>query len=141
MMSGRALTWAMAVCKQQSDVGLSLEEFVAGIRKMFDSPWSGKEAARKLLQLRQDSFSVADYVVDFCTLVAESAWNPEALFDMFLHGLSEVIKNKLAARELTMDLDSLIALTIQIDGRVWECRRERESVPVALALLRFPPRL
>ena len=64
---------------------------------MFDSPLFGREDTRKLLQLRQDSHSVADYAVDFRTLSAKSAWNTEALFDMFLHGLSEVIKDELAA--------------------------------------------
>lgn len=29
---------------------------------------------------------------------AESAWNQEALFDMFLHGVSEEVKDELAAR-------------------------------------------
>jgi hypothetical protein len=35
---------------------------------------------------------------------------------MFLHGVLEEVKHKLAARELPTDLDSLIALTIRIDG-------------------------
>jgi hypothetical protein len=52
-------------------------------------PNSGREAARKLVQLRQDSLSVEDYAVDFLTLAVEGAWNPEALFDMFLHRLLE----------------------------------------------------
>ena len=77
-----------------------------------------REAACKLLQQRQDSRSVEDYVVVFRTLVAENAWNPEALFDTFLNRLSEVIQFELAAWELPMDLDSLIALTIWIDGQV-----------------------
>ena len=68
-------------------------------------------------------------MVDFCTLAAESAWKPEALFDHFLHRLLEVIKDKLAAWELPMDFDSLIALTIRIDGQLQEHRREMESVP------------
>jgi hypothetical protein len=55
-------------------------------------------------------------VADFRTLAAERAWNPEVLFNMFLHGVSD----ELAARELQMDLDSLIALTIWIDGRLRE---------------------
>ena len=100
------------------------------LRKVFDSPLSGREAARKLLQLRQDSHSVAEYMVDFRMPADESACNLEVLFDMFLHGLSEVIKDELAAWELPMDLDSLIAIrTIRIDGRLRERRKERESVP------------
>jgi hypothetical protein len=68
---------------------------------------------------------VADYDVDIRTLAAESAWNPESLFDTFLHGLSEVIKDELAAQELPVDLDSL---TIRIDGHLRECRSERRSI-------------
>jgi hypothetical protein len=66
---------------------LSLEEFVEEVQKVFDSPLSGRKAAHKLLQLHQDYHSVADYVVYFRTLAAESDWNPEALFDMILHGV------------------------------------------------------
>ena len=40
---------------------------------------------------------MADYAVDFRTLAAVSAWNPEALFDMFLHSVSEEVKDELAA--------------------------------------------
>jgi hypothetical protein len=50
---------------------------------------------------------------------------------MFLRGLSEMIKDELAAWEMPMDLDSFIALTIRIDGQGY----------VALARPQFPPRL
>ena len=85
---------------------------------------SGREAARKLLQLQQNTLSVADYAVEFRTL-AEGTWNMEALFNTFLHGLSEEVKDELAARELPTDLDSRIALTIRIDGQLWARRREK----------------
>ena len=72
--------------------------FVAEVRKVLKAPVSGRETAWKLLQLRQDTFSATDYVVEFRTLAAEGTWNPEALFDTFLHGLSEEVKDELAAR-------------------------------------------
>jgi hypothetical protein len=59
---------------------------------------------------------VTDYAVDFRTSAAESAWNQEALFDMFLHGILEEVKDELAARELPPDHDSLFAWTNRIDG-------------------------
>ena len=37
------------------------------------------------------------------SLATEGAWNPESLFDMFLHGLSLEVKDELAARELPID--------------------------------------
>ena len=125
MMSGRALTVSTAVWELQPAIYASLEGFMGEVRKIFDAPFSRQEAARRLIQLRQDSRSVADYVVDFHTL-AESAWNPEALLDMLMHGVSEEVKDELAARELPTDLDSLIALTIRIDWRLQERQRERK---------------
>eukprot|EP00063_Salmo_salar_P096383 XP_014071218.1 PREDICTED: RNA-directed DNA polymerase homolog [Salmo salar] len=78
-MSGRALTWATAVWEQQPAICVSLEGFVGEVKKVFDATFSGREAAWKIIQLRQDSRSVADYA-------AESARNQEVLFDVFLHG-------------------------------------------------------
>jgi hypothetical protein len=75
-MSGKALSWAAAVWEQQSVICHHLEDFMAEVRKVFDSLVSGREAARKLLELCQDSRSVADYAVDFRTLARESARNP-----------------------------------------------------------------
>jgi hypothetical protein len=56
-----------------------------------------------------------------CTLAAESAWNPELLYGMFLHSMflhcvSEEVKDELASQELPTDLNSLTALTIRING-------------------------
>ena len=68
-------------------------------------------------------------MVDFGTLAAESAWNPESLLDTFLHGLSEMVEDELAAWVLPLDLDSLLSLTIRITGHLRECRREKRSVP------------
>jgi len=45
--------------------------------------------------------------------------------DAFYHELSDGIKDKLAARDLPADLDVLISLAIQIDGRLQEWRRWR----------------
>lgn len=129
LVSGSALTLATAVWEQQATVCFSLEEFMAEVKKVFDSPLSVREATRKLLCLHQDYRIVADYAVDFHKLAAKSAWNPEALFDTFLHGLLEEMKDELAAQELPIELNSLNTLTIRMDGRLRECRRERRSVP------------
>jgi hypothetical protein len=53
---------------------------MAEVRKVFDSPVSGREAAQKLLLLRQDSCNVADYYY-FHKWAAESTWNPESRFN------------------------------------------------------------
>jgi hypothetical protein len=103
LMSGRAHSWDTAVWEQQSAICGHLEEFMAEVRKV-----SGRKAASKQLDLHQNSLSVADYAVDFCTLVAESVWNPESNFDTFLQGLSKDVKDELAARELPVDSTPLL---------------------------------
>ena len=70
---------------------------------------------------------MADYAVDSRTLVTESSWISEALFDIFFHELSEGIKDELAGQEISLDLDSLIALSVRIDGCLQEHRCERRS--------------
>jgi hypothetical protein len=46
LMLGRVLAWTTSAWEQQSAVCLSLEDFVEEVRKVFDSPLSGREAAR-----------------------------------------------------------------------------------------------
>ena len=43
--------------------------------------------------MRQGHRSVSDYAIDFQTLATSSGWNADALFDTFLNGLSEDIKD------------------------------------------------
>jgi hypothetical protein len=122
LMSRRALAWATAVWEQQSVICISLEEFLA------ESPFSRRDAAHKL-HLHQDARSVADYTVEFCTLAAEIAWNPDTLFNMFLHRSSEVIK------------DELTALTSRSIGSYGNVGGRGNVFLVAFARPRFPPRL
>jgi hypothetical protein len=103
-MSGRSLTWATTIGTTAGHLRESGGVCGRG-EEGFSCPIPGREAAQKLIQLRQDTRRVADYSVDFRTLAAKSAWNQEALFVMFLHGISEEVKD-----ELPTDLDSLIAV-------------------------------
>ena len=128
LMSGKARAWATAIWEQQSHICHCYEDFTAEMRQVFDSPVSGREAARTLLRLRQGSRGVADYAIDFRTLAAESSWNYSSLFDAFHHGLSDRIKDELAARELPDSLESLISLAVRIDSRLRERDRERKDL-------------
>ena len=76
-------------------------------------------------------------------MAAESAWNQAALFDM-LHKVLEDVKDRLADRELPMELHCLIALTIRIN----ECLQDLQSItdykrksPVADHNVLLPDRL
>lgn len=95
---------------------------------MFDRSVSGREAARVLLQARQGRRSVSDYAIDFRTLAARCSWNVDALYDAFLNGLTNTVKDELATRELPATLNSLIDLAIRIDSRLKQRQREMLSV-------------
>lgn len=69
------------------------------------------------------SRSVAQYALDFHIASAESGWDQRALQGAFFHGLSENIKDELAARDESSNLGSLISLAIHLDNRL----RERDA--------------
>jgi len=63
--------------------------------------------------------------INFRTFAIQSGWNSEALLSSFHQSLSESIKDELVSREEPADLEGLIALSIRIDNRLRERRRER----------------
>lgn len=78
-----------------------------------------------VVNLVQGGRRVIDYSIEFRTLGAESDWNSSLLTDAFYNGLSDTIKDELAARDPPVDLDTLIAMANRIDRRLQERRRER----------------
>lgn len=60
--------------------------------------------------LNQGKRRVADYAIEFQTLVVDIGWNLFSLCDVFLNGLAEHPKDQMAPLELPGDLDSLISL-------------------------------
>ena len=134
-LKGNALAWASALWDSDSPVNDNFDLFVAEMRKVFDHPVEGGDAAKRLISLCQGSRSVAEFSVEFRTYAARSGWNDKALRGLFLSGLSESIKDELATREEADTLDELISFSIRLDNRLRERRRERtvSSVPPALS--------
>lgn len=52
---------------------------------------------------------------------------PQALSDVFLHGLCEEVKDELAAWDLPLEFDELVVLTIRIDKSIQQPRDEQTS--------------
>ncbi|KAK7884344.1 hypothetical protein WMY93_027467 [Mugilogobius chulae] len=124
---GKALDWASA--KWQNDIIIrnNFAAFEDELRKVFDHPVQGKEASKRLLSIQQGTRSVAEYSVEFRTLAAEAKWDDVALQSVFVNGLSEQLKDELALKDDSNDLDSLISTAIRLDNRLRERRRERTS--------------
>ncbi len=127
LLSGKALAWETALWEQSPQPAIFSDYscFIEEMRRVFDHPVSGYEAASRLLKLTQGSLSVAELAVEFRTLAMESGWNQEALTVAFNQALSDEIKDELAARDPETDLESLIDMAIRLDNRLRERRSER----------------
>lgn len=75
--------------------------------------------------MRQGSGSVSAFSIDFRILATECGWDDKALQGIYYRGLSEEVKDELAARDETANLEALISLSIRLDNRLRERRRER----------------
>ncbi|KAF7657495.1 hypothetical protein LDENG_00026400 [Lucifuga dentata] len=123
-LSGRAREWATTEWERQSLCVSMVSLFSWELQKVFDQTISGREAAQGLLHLRQGHQSILDYSIDFWTHAIDSQWNTHSLY---YHGLLDIIKDELASRKLPADLDSLVSLTIRIDNRLTERKKEKAA--------------
>lgn len=144
LCEGRAAQWATALTKTASPLCNTYVGFATEFRRIFDHPVRGREAAKRLLSLRQSSSSAAEFAVEFRILSVESGWNETALIDLFLHSLSEKLKDELATREVPSSLEEVVSLAIRLDNRLRERQRERGnhalgfSSPPSARTLRAP---
>ena len=127
LLTGPPLAWATAMWEQQAAVCQNFRSFVTELRRVFDHPVTGQEAAKRLYALRQGGDTAAEYTVKFRTLAVESGWNVPSLLTAYQQGLSEQIKDELAGREQQEDLEGLIQMAIRVDNRIRERRRERRG--------------
>lgn len=127
LLTLKASEWATAAWTSNSPFCHSYVQFVTELKRVFDHPIQGKEAGQRLFSLRQGSSSVSQYSVNFRIVATESRWDEAALRGAFFHGLNEDLKDELAARDESADLETLISLAIRIDNRLRERRRERAS--------------
>uniref|UniRef100_A0A3B3HH37 CCHC-type domain-containing protein n=1 Tax=Oryzias latipes TaxID=8090 RepID=A0A3B3HH37_ORYLA len=126
-LTDRAGAWATAEWQRGAATCASLPAFLEAFSQVFQHTKPGTEAARALMRLGQGTRRVADYAIEFRTLGTESDWNPAALTNAFLEGLSEEMKDQLAPLEIPSSLEPLIALAIRIDNRLQDRRQGRRT--------------
>ena len=134
LLTGKAREWGTALWDAEATCCSSYKDFTEEMRRVFDRSFSGREAAREIMKLRQGSRSVYDYAIDFRTLAASCGWNDEALFDAFLNGLSDPVKDELVSRELPKDLAGLMDLTGRVDARLRQRAWEKTRSPTRWSL-------
>lgn len=124
LLRDRALVWAEAWLHRRS-ARVAYERFVEEFKRVFDHPVYTRDVVQRLLSLRQGSSSVAEYSVEFQILATESGWDSEALKGIYCCSLSDLLRDELAVREEPDSFEELITLTIKLDNRMRERRRER----------------
>ncbi|KAL0155977.1 hypothetical protein M9458_004409, partial [Cirrhinus mrigala] len=137
LLTGKAALWGTAVWENQDPCCASFLALAAEMKRVFDRAATGREAARRLTDLRQGERSVSDFSIEFRTLAAECRWNEEAQWDMFLHGLADRVQREIYALELPADLNGLIDLALRVDARL--SRAERRCLPARLPPGEGPP--
>uniref|UniRef100_A0A672H822 CCHC-type domain-containing protein n=1 Tax=Salarias fasciatus TaxID=181472 RepID=A0A672H822_SALFA len=129
LLKGSARAWGTTVWENQSPVCQTYQAFTLEMKKIFDHPVRGREAGDRLTIIRQGSRSVAEFAIEFRILAAECGWNDQALQRVFYRRLQDSLKDELARRDPSPDLDHLISLAIQIDNRIRERQREHFLQP------------
>ncbi len=131
LLSGKAALWGTAVWENRHPCCSSFHSLSQEMRRVFDRALVGREAARRLADLRQGEQSVSDYSIQFRTLAAECEWNGKAQWDMFLHGLADRIHQEIDVVELPLGLDELVDLALRVDARLQQrdLRGRRKLTP------------
>ena len=125
LLTGKAREWGTALWDSDDPICTDYDEFTKEMKEVFDRSVSGRDAARQLLQLKQGNRSVFDYAIDFRTLAASCGWGETALYDAFLSGLSDSVKDELVSQELPTEFKELVKLAGRVDARIRERRSER----------------
>ncbi len=127
LLTGRAALWGTVVWENQDPCCASFQDLSDEMRWGFDRAVVYiREAARMLADLRQGQRSVSDFSIEFRTLAAESQWNEEAKWDMFLHGLADCVQKEIYAMDLPTSLNDLIALALRVDARLSRMNRRTQ---------------
>jgi Retrotransposon gag protein len=134
LLCDKALAWFAPYLERGDPVLNNYQAFRSLLFSTFEEARSVTSAAQ-LSKLRQGSKPAFDYAADFRQLAADLDWNDSALIHQFRVGLNEDVKDLMLHHDIPSTLDAMVALTIQIDNRIFEHRQEQSASRRAL-----PPR-
>lgn len=119
LLTGEALDWASILWDQRSSLTTDSRVFISEIN-VFHHEASKGDVDLRFLNLSQGAQSTAEFAIEFRTLSTDSGWDQRALRATFQHALSPRLKDELAFRNPTPDLESLIDMPIRIDDHLGE---------------------
>jgi len=127
LLKDKALAWALAFYKTNTLDSYPFADFIMKFRTTFHHPLSHDNASKRLLNLRQGTQSVAEFLIEIRILAAETGWGSDTLRGILLNALSDQIKDQLAFRDEPSSFEELAALVIRVDNRIQERKREKDS--------------
>ncbi|KAL0150648.1 hypothetical protein M9458_054065, partial [Cirrhinus mrigala] len=133
LLTGRALEWATAMWEGRQMSFPSYQSFLHQFREVFDHSAGGKEPGEELLLLKQGTSTAADYTLTFCTLAAQTGWDPKPLKFIYRCGLNEELQAELACRDEGKSLEQFMELAIRLDNLI-RSRRGRRFTRLPLSL-------
>lgn len=92
LLRGNALAWGQAMSTRNEISDLSYEELETQLKAVFDRPSYVTNVTDRLMTLRQGARSVAQFTVEFWTLVVEVGWNESPLMGVFRRGLNRQLQ-------------------------------------------------
>ena len=127
LLSGTALDWAGPLIRTRSIIVGSSDRLMKELISVFDHNITVHDAATRLMHLEQGRKSVAEFSIEFRSLASSTDWPEGPLMTLFIHALSEPVRDALATLEPHTSLDALVQTAIRIDNRVRERTKERQS--------------
>lgn len=114
LLSGRTVQWATAITENQTPLSFYYLSFAMELGRVIDHPVQNNEAASNLLSLCQGASTIAENSFQFRLPAKAVGMTPT--YGVYVQGLAEELKDKLAAREETLNLETLIDLMICLDS-------------------------
>ncbi|KAM9364924.1 enolase 4 [Pholidichthys leucotaenia] len=134
LLRGRALSWARAVIDSRRSSPPMFDQFVIDFTRTFDQTESEGNIISHLMSLRQDSWSVADFSVEFRVKAVESGWN---------RGGTRLpvpcLYDDLAVHAVPAPLDGLIDQAVGLDNREeWDLYERKTAAAEFFRVNRVP---
>lgn len=126
LLSGTALSWAGSLIRSKSRIVNTTESLMNESISVFDHNITGQNATTRLMNFKQGKRSVAEFSILFRSLASETGWDDIPLMTVFIHALSEPVRDALATLDPPSSLDALVKTAVRIDNRVREREREKQ---------------
>uniref|UniRef100_A0A3B3BMY4 Gypsy retrotransposon integrase-like protein 1 n=1 Tax=Oryzias melastigma TaxID=30732 RepID=A0A3B3BMY4_ORYME len=129
LLTGEAREWIAALWTGGALSFQSYAAFTRMLHDVFNHPADGKDPGEQLYGIQQGQQTAAAYSLRFRTLAARTDWTSSTLKIAYREGLTAELQRELACRDVDLDLDQLITLTIRLDNLL-RTRQPQNSVMV-----------